>query len=76
VRDNSLLPNGSRYKKWNSSEEEPLSAAGTRLPVFVYVYGGGSNEGSIAVSIYDGAALANKGRSFMVFGETTGERVR
>jgi para-nitrobenzyl esterase len=29
--------------------------------VLVYVYGGGFNEGSIAVSIYDGAALANKG---------------
>jgi len=36
-------------------------AAGARLPVLVYVYGGGFTSGSIAVQIYDGAALANKG---------------
>jgi para-nitrobenzyl esterase len=39
----------------------PKDAKSASLPVLVYVYGGAFNEGSIAVSIYDGAALANKG---------------
>jgi para-nitrobenzyl esterase len=39
----------------------PRKAAGARLPVLVYVYGGGFTSGSIAVQIYDGAALASKG---------------
>ncbi|MGC1459152.1 MAG: carboxylesterase family protein [Steroidobacteraceae bacterium] len=39
----------------------PKGNAGAPLPVLVYIYGGGFNEGSIAVSIYDGAALAHQG---------------
>jgi para-nitrobenzyl esterase len=39
----------------------PKRTAGSPLPVLVYVYGGGFSEGSIAVSIYDGAALAHQG---------------
>jgi para-nitrobenzyl esterase len=39
----------------------PQKTSGSPLPVLVYVYGGGFNEGSIAVPIYDGAALAHKG---------------
>ena len=31
------------------------------LPVFVYIYGGGFNEGSGAVAVYNGANLAKKG---------------
>jgi para-nitrobenzyl esterase len=34
---------------------------GARRPVFVYFYGGGFNEGSGSVPIYDGEALAKKG---------------
>jgi para-nitrobenzyl esterase len=39
----------------------PAAAAGRRLPVFVYIYGGGFNEGSGAVPAYDGEGLAKKG---------------
>ena len=39
----------------------PAQAARERLPVFVYLYGGGFNEGSVAVPLYDGAQLARKG---------------
>ncbi len=37
------------------------SRAGERRPVFVYIYGGGFNEGSGAVPAYDGEGLAKKG---------------
>jgi para-nitrobenzyl esterase len=37
------------------------AARGVRRPVFVYFYGGGFNEGSGSVPIYDGEALAKKG---------------
>src|SRR6185503_13437694 len=39
------------------------TAAGARArrPVFVYLYGGGFNEGSGSVAIYDGESLARKG---------------
>lgn len=37
------------------------AARGVRRPVFVYFYGGGFNEGSGSVPIYDGEALATKG---------------
>jgi para-nitrobenzyl esterase len=39
----------------------PTQAARQQLPVFVYIYGGGFTEGSIAVPLYDGAQLARKG---------------
>jgi para-nitrobenzyl esterase len=32
-----------------------------RMPVMVWIYGGGFNEGSGAVAVYDGAELAKKG---------------
>jgi para-nitrobenzyl esterase len=32
-----------------------------RLPVMFWIYGGGFNEGSSSVAVYDGAALARKG---------------
>jgi para-nitrobenzyl esterase len=32
-----------------------------RMPVMVWIYGGGFNEGSSAVAVYDGAELAGKG---------------
>ena len=39
----------------------PATSASARLPVMVWIYGGGFNEGSSAVAVYDGAALARKG---------------
>ena len=43
----------------------PASLAGAApsatLPVFFYIYGGGFNEGSGAVAVYNGANLAKKG---------------
>jgi carboxylesterase type B len=37
------------------------SKAGEKRPVFVYIYGGGFNEGSTTVPAYDGEELARKG---------------
>ena len=37
------------------------SSGRARRPVFVYLYGGGFNEGSGSVAIYDGESLARKG---------------
>ena len=37
------------------------SSARERRPVFFYIYGGGFNEGSTAVPVYDGEGLAKKG---------------
>ena len=39
----------------------PAKSAGDKLPVFVYIYGGGFREGSSAVPVYDGEGLAKKG---------------
>jgi len=36
-------------------------SASEKRPVFVYIYGGGFNEGSAAVPVYDGEGLAIKG---------------
>jgi len=53
----------------NSISEDCLylnvwSAAGgpqERRPVYIFLYGGGNNEGSTAVPVYDGETLAKKG---------------
>lgn len=37
------------------------SAASAKLPVMFWIYGGGFNEGSGQVAVYDGAGLAKKG---------------
>jgi para-nitrobenzyl esterase len=37
------------------------ASASERRPVFVYIYGGGFNEGSGVVPVYDGEGLAKKG---------------
>ena len=37
------------------------SSARERRPVYFYIYGGGFNEGSTAVPVYDGEGLAEKG---------------
>ena len=39
----------------------PASSRGARLPVLVWIYGGGFQEGSSEVPIYDGANLAETG---------------
>lgn len=45
---------------------------GARRPVFVYIYGGGFNEGSGSVAIYDGEALAKKGLVVVTFNYRVG----
>jgi para-nitrobenzyl esterase len=39
----------------------PAKTAGDKLPVFVWIHGGGLTEGSTAVPLYDGEGLARKG---------------
>jgi para-nitrobenzyl esterase len=39
----------------------PANASAKKLPVFVYIYGGGFRQGGTAVPIYDGEGLAKKG---------------
>jgi para-nitrobenzyl esterase len=39
----------------------PASTPSQKLPVFVYIYGGGFHQGGTAVPIYDGEGLAKKG---------------
>ena len=39
----------------------PAASAGERLPVMVWIYGGGGTHGSSAEPIYDGNAMAKKG---------------
>ena len=47
-------------------------SAKERRPVFVYIYGGGFNEGSGAVPVYDGEGLARKGLVFVSFNYRVG----
>jgi para-nitrobenzyl esterase len=46
--------------------------ADARRPVFVWIYGGGFNEGSGSVAIYDGEALAQKGLVVVTFNYRVG----
>ena len=39
----------------------PASSAGKKLPVFVWIYGGGFHQGGTATPVYDGEGLAKKG---------------
>ena len=39
----------------------PAKSADEKLPVFVYIHGGGLSEGSGAIAVYDGENLAKKG---------------
>ena len=45
----------------------PARSASERRPVLVYIYGGGFNDGSAAVPIYDGEGLAKKGVVMVTF---------
>jgi carboxylesterase type B len=50
----------------------PAKTAADRLPVFVYIYGGGNTEGSGMVPVYDGEGLASKGVVFVNFNYRVG----
>src|SRR5262245_46163456 len=39
----------------------PAKSTGSKLPVMFWIYGGGFNEGSSSVAVYNGAPLATKG---------------
>src|SRR3954465_880706 len=39
----------------------PAKTASAKLPVMFWIYGGGFNEGSSSVAVYDGVKLATKG---------------
>jgi para-nitrobenzyl esterase len=45
----------------------PAKSATERLPVFVWIYGGGFVQGSADVAIYDGQGLASKGLVVVTF---------
>jgi len=50
----------------------PAKSARAKLPVFVYIYGGGFNSGSAEVPIYDGEGLARKGLVVVTFNYRVG----
>ena len=50
----------------------PAASAGTRRPVFVYIYGGANVEGSGSVPAYDGEGLASKGLVVVTFNYRVG----
>ena len=50
----------------------PAAAENEKLPVVVWIYGGGFIVGSAACPIYDGAALAKKGVVFVSFNYRVG----
>ncbi len=47
-------------------------AASEKRPVYVYIYGGGFQEGSAAVPVYDGEGLAQKGLVVVTFNYRVG----
>jgi para-nitrobenzyl esterase len=50
----------------------PVSSAGRNLPVFVWIFGGGFNEGSGEVPVYDGTELARTGMIVVTFNYRVG----
>lgn len=45
----------------------PARTSTERRPVFVYIYGGGNNEGAGSIPVYDGEGLASKGLVVVTF---------
>jgi para-nitrobenzyl esterase len=50
----------------------PAKSSADKLPVFVWIYGGGFTSGSAACAVYDGEELANKGVIFVSFNYRVG----
>jgi para-nitrobenzyl esterase len=50
----------------------PNSTASSKLPVVVFIYGGGGTIGSAGSGMYDGAAMAKKGVVFVTIGYRVG----
>jgi para-nitrobenzyl esterase len=50
----------------------PAKSPADKLPVFVWIYGGGFTSGSAACAVYDGEELANKGIIFVSFNYRVG----
>jgi len=43
----------------------PFKSSGDKLPVFVWIYGGGFSSGSAACAVYDGEEMSKKGIVFV-----------
>lgn len=50
----------------------PAKSSKEKLPVFVWIYGGGFNSGSAACAVYDGEEMAKKGIIFVSFNYRVG----
>jgi para-nitrobenzyl esterase len=50
----------------------PSKSAKEKLPVFVWIYGGGFSSGSAACAVYDGEEMAKKGIVFVSFNYRVG----
>jgi|WetSurMetagenome_2_1015567.scaffolds.fasta_scaffold01584_16 para-nitrobenzyl esterase len=50
----------------------PAKSAKEKLPVFVWIYGGGFSSGSAACAVYDGEEMAKKGIVFVSFNYRVG----
>ena len=48
-----------------TQQATPAKTANDKLPVFVWVYGGGYSEGSSMIDVYNGEGLAKKGLVFV-----------
>lgn len=64
----SRLPWTAEFMTQNATSEDCLSLnvwtpakPGKQLPIYVYLHGGGFDEGSSSIAIYDGANLAKRG---------------
>lgn len=69
ILDRSRLPHTEEFMTQDSVSEDclflnlwtPAKTAGDKLPVLVWIHGGGLTEGAGSVKVYDGEELAKKG---------------